>query len=224
MIETRPDSPLADVGSFIRFAIRWRDLVWRTFKRYPPDSVQRWRIHRVVCPRYTDDVAETRLVRALAAAERVGQGEAWRQLLGDLDFGLKDYARRFVDSAELPCEPSALNTTLNELLPAVEAVRQAMAAARLEGGGGKPTKTPPVIEVSPDGSTVTIDGGEPLRLKGADDGVFIRALLAKRGQVVKGRTLETNVGRPDRIYRRLPKAVRQLISPPGRGQTGYLLS
>jgi len=66
--------------------------------------------------------------------------------------------------------------------------------------------------------------GKSHRLRGTQDGEFLRRLIDAEGIPVTAYVLEAQLGkRPDRILRSLPPEIRELIDAPGRGQTGYRL-
>jgi len=95
-------------------------------------------------------------------------------------------------------------------------------AARIDAG--QPAGGPAKIVVSECGNLVLVNG-QSHRLGGSfSDAAFLRALLAARGSIVLGTELTRLAGeRSDRIFKRLPEAVKAHIDRPGKGKAGYML-
>lgn len=78
------------------------------------------------------------------------------------------------------------------------------------------------IKVSNGGDDMAILDGQSYRLTGSRTVDFLRLLQDARGELIQGQSIMDITGeRPDRTYERLPHAIKQIISKPGKGKTGY---
>lgn len=110
-----------------------------------------------------------------------------------------------------------------DIKPALLAEDMRQADRPAQAGEKTPSRRRVKVKVSKDRLSVEIDG-ELVRLNSEADGEFVAILWKNRGTSIAAKNLEDATNRrPDHIYKRLPKILRNCIMPPGRsGKSGYL--
>jgi hypothetical protein len=122
---------------------------------------------------------------------------------------------------------SRISEPLFDRYPAAKLTRDGLVMARdlsaVAGGKDKATKPmKPKIRLNRRKQTIHFNG-TLLRLNSEHAFPFIRKLYENRGNPVKATTFSNMGFRPERVWKGLPKPLRDCVSKPGRGQSGYLI-
>ncbi|TWT41095.1 hypothetical protein RAS1_37870 [Phycisphaerae bacterium RAS1] len=133
------------------------------------------------------------------------------------------HARQIAEAADICDRIDAMNAAKAKRQREVEDAILRVADAATPLPAAAPGKAPRLcVEADGDGAIAILDG-KRFSLRGTDDGKFLQALLERNGKPMLANVLAGKMERPDRIYKRLPKPIQELVKRPSRkgGREGY---
>lgn len=227
--ERSANNPHREFEAFLDFAIRRRELMMDMLADTEWESYFRHLFWEDMFPRYTADVRQTRLNRAIDESRRNVEFAILAPKFEALEEGLRQYGETFLSHPRgnnMPTEPTALLNAINALYPYLGPGAEASGEAAGAREDQEQAPPPPVwerlnVEENPSGDDIARLDHAEYRLIGKG-GVFLRALQEKQGKMILAGTLSKAIGdRADHAYRALPGELQAIISKPGKGRRGY---